>query len=238
MQIKADLHIHSVLSGCAEEDNTISNIVNMSHLLDTQIIALADHNAIENYPALEAYARQYGIVTIPAMEVTTSEEIHVLCLFRTYKQGLDLFKRIYQQIPKYPLNTSFYNKQLVLDKDDNVVKQYDDLLNVATCYDIFELVDEVSKLGGVAIPAHIDRDSFSVLSVLGSLPPDLNVTTLEVSSVCPASLIEQYRGKYNIICDSDAHNIEALVRFSSYIELDSLSKTNLINMLSVRPNKL
>ena len=77
-----DLHIHSCLSPCGDDDSTPNNIAGMASLKGLQIVALTDHNTCKNCPAIMKKAEEYGVTEIPGMELTTSEEIHVLCLFR------------------------------------------------------------------------------------------------------------------------------------------------------------
>ena len=79
----ADLHIHSCLSPCADLDMTPLRIVRQAASVGLDIIAIADHNTAENVAAAEAVAREVGVCLLPAMEVTSAEEVHVLALFGT-----------------------------------------------------------------------------------------------------------------------------------------------------------
>ena len=76
-----DLHIHSCLSPCGDNDNTPNNIAGMATLCGLNIVALTDHNSCKNCPAFFAAAKKYGIIPIAGMELTTSEDIHIVCLF-------------------------------------------------------------------------------------------------------------------------------------------------------------
>ena len=231
MLVKTDLHVHSVLSACADKDNTVNNIVNLGVLLDTRILALSDHNSCLNFPAFKQVCVANGILAVPAMEVTTAEEIHVLCLFKNYQDAKTLNDEIFDSLFKIDVDTEFYNPQNVLDKDDNVTDTVPYLLNIACKYDIYSLVDRVNELGGMAIPAHVDRDSFSVISVLGDMPDDLNVRCVEVTSRCPQSLLERLKQKYNLIQSSDAHCLEDMVSNEFYLDLDRMSINALFERL-------
>ena len=81
MLIPYDLHIHSCLSPCGEEEMTPNNIVGMAQLLELGMIAVADHNTARQLPAIEQLAREAGVLLVPAIEVTTAEEAHVLSFF-------------------------------------------------------------------------------------------------------------------------------------------------------------
>ena len=83
-----DLHIHSCLSPCGDEDNTPGNIVGMAKLCGLNILALTDHNSCKNCPAFFEAAKRHGIIPIAGMELTTSEDIHVVCLFEHLKDAL------------------------------------------------------------------------------------------------------------------------------------------------------
>ena len=85
---KYDLHVHSCLSPCADDDMTPANIAGMAHLNGLQLLALTDHNSCKNCPAFMDACRQYGIVPVPGMELCTAEEIHMICLFASLDDAL------------------------------------------------------------------------------------------------------------------------------------------------------
>lgn len=234
MLVKVDLHIHSALSPCCENENTLRNIVNMSGVLGTQIIAISDHNTAGNLRAAQTYAKKKGILVVPAMEVTTAEEIHVLCFFRGVSDAESFSGLLAKDMPKYPLNRKFYNSQLLLDEKDNVTGEVGYFLNVATRYGIYELIQAVKERSGVAVPAHVDRESNSVLSVLGAIPDDLGVAALEVSPVCPPGLKEELKQKYYIITGSDAHCLEKMCVNDYYVDLPEVSVAALLTKLNTR----
>ena len=103
------MHVHSVLSACCSRDNTVTNIVNMSKLLGTKFLGVADHNSCLNFPAVNELCLKEGIVAVPAMEVTTAEEIHVLCLFRDFLSAKALSDEIAANLPAYPVDERFYH---------------------------------------------------------------------------------------------------------------------------------
>ena len=76
-----DLHLHSCLSPCGDDDMTPANIVGMAAVMGLELIALTDHNSAKNCPAFLKMAEEYGILALPGMELTTEEEVHVVCLF-------------------------------------------------------------------------------------------------------------------------------------------------------------
>ena len=92
-----DLHIHSCLSPCGAESMTPNNIVNMAQLAGLDVIAVADHNSALNCPAVMAAGERAGLLVLPGMELTTSEEVHVLCLFETLKGALACSARVREE---------------------------------------------------------------------------------------------------------------------------------------------
>ena len=83
-----DLHVHSCLSPCGDEDMTPGNIAGMAVLNGLDIVALTDHNSSKNCPAFFAQAKAQGIIPVAGMELTTAEDIHMICLFRTLEDAL------------------------------------------------------------------------------------------------------------------------------------------------------
>lgn len=231
MQTKIDLHVHTLLSPCCGRDNTLNNIVNMSSLLGTQIIAIADHNAVGNVLSGIRIAKDKNILVIPAMEVTTAEEIHLLCFFKDFPSAKLLADVIYDKLPKFWLDEKFYNKQILLDADDNFCGEIGNLLTVASKLGIYELFEIMKDLGGVAVPAHADKDSYSVLSVLGEIPNDLGVTAVEVSNNCPTELRRELEQKYKVITGSDAHDLDSLCVNNCIVELEEVSVDALLKYL-------
>ena len=234
MKVKVELHVHSRLSACADTDNTVCNIANLSVMTGTQILALSDHNTCLNFPAFEKVCKHIGLVPVPAIEVTTAEDIHVLCLFENFDAAKTLSDKIYDSLPKVEVNRKFYNPQLVLDEDDQAVYEEPYLLNLATQFDVYSLAEEVNSLGGIAIPAHIDRESNGILAVLGAIPDDLNVSCVEVSYECDESVYREYAKKYNVIRSSDAHCLEDLCKNEFYLDVDRMSAKALIERLKKR----
>ncbi len=234
MLVKAQLHVHSTLSACCDKENTLNNIVNMCALLGVKILALSDHNSCRNFLALEKLCKQKGILAVPATEVTTAEEIHVLCLFNDYKDVRLLCEDIYSSLLKVKTNLKIYNPQNVLDEFDNITETEPNLLSVASSYGIYEIFDKVKELNGIAIPAHVDRETNSIISVLGAFPDDLNIKCVEITPYCNEELKERLKSKYNVIISSDAHCLQELCKADDfYIDVDEITSSALIKRLSL-----
>lgn len=206
-----DLHIHSCLSPCGDEDMTPNNIVGMAHISGLGVIAVTDHNAAGNLPAVKVCADKFGIKLVPGIEVCTNEDIHILCYFKTVDICLDFEKVIFDSIPNINNKPEIYGNQHIMDKDDNITASVDKLLINGCGYSAAQVVDICHKFNGVAVCAHIDKNSFSVLSVLGVLPPEIEADGVEIYDLNNREqLISDGFIKENMpyMSNSDAHYLE------------------------------
>ena len=119
-----DLHVHSCLSPCGDEDNTPNNLAGMATLNNIQIMALTDHNTTKNCPAFFAACKRYGIIPIPGMELTTSEEIHVVCLFPTLEDAMAFNEAVDSRREKFPNRTDIFGDQLIMDARASLDQSY------------------------------------------------------------------------------------------------------------------
>ena len=202
-----DLHIHSCLSPCGDDDNTPNNICGMAALSGLNIIALTDHNTAKNCPAFFTAAKKYGLIPIAGMELTTSEDIHVVCLFEELSDALRFDGYIETRRVLIKNRPEIFGEQLILDGEDNVIGQDDYLLSNATTVSVEEVHRLVSDYRGICYPAHIDRDANGIIAILGTIPPDAEFTLFELHNPERA---DEYASRYGIdreriIISSDAH---------------------------------
>ena len=216
MRLYYDMHIHSALSPCGDEDMTPNNIVNMAKLLELDVIAVTDHNSAGNVRAVQNAARG-EIKVVPGIEVTTAEEVHTLCYFPTVEAAEDmgaLLKANMQGIKNRP---EIFGRQLIMNSEDEIVGEEEVLLINAVNMDIYEVCKATKERGGLFVPAHIDKTSYSVLANLGFLPPDLLVDGLEITQ----NGLNQYGKRYEdfaVLTSSDVHYLGDIAEKSAYIE--------------------
>ena len=206
-----DLHIHSCLSPCGDNESTPGNIVGMAVVKGLDVIALTDHNTCKNCEAAMTIGKEYGITVIPGMELTTSEEVHVLCLFHTLEDAMGFDAYVEPRILQIPNNPKVFGDQFICNENDEVKGIFPTLLISAT--DIsFDRVDDVIKpFNGVMVPAHVDANSFSLTSNLGFVPPDAIFHCFELQHMENLHKMQNanpYLRECNVIKDSDAHYIE------------------------------
>lgn len=213
--LKYDFHIHSLLSPCGDCEMTPNNIVNMAKILGLDIIAISDHNTIGNAKAVMEAGERIGLKVLPGMEVTTEEEVHILTLYPDIDSAEYAAKEVYKNLPHIKNKPEIFGEQLYMDKDDNVIGIEEKLLISAATMSINKLFEVVCETGGVFIPAHVDKHSYSVLTNLGFIPDDLDIRFVEISKrVTDASVYLDQRPdlkKYRVLQSSDAHFLDALV---------------------------
>jgi hypothetical protein len=178
--VLADLHIHTVLSPCAEVEMIPPLIVERALALGLGLIAIMDHNAAANCEAVIKAARGTGLVVLPGMEVQTSEEVHVLCLFDTTEQALTWQGTVFNHLPDRLNPEKTFGAQFVVDANGDYIRTETRLLLTSTDMPLADAMARVTALRGLAIPAHVDRMSYSLLASLGFVPLGLNSPALEL----------------------------------------------------------
>ena len=177
-----DLHIHSCLSPCGDSDMTVNNIVNMAVLKELDVIALTDHNSAGNCPAFLKIAERAEIAAIPGMELTTSEEVHAICLFTDIRNALAFGEYVDRRLPDIINKPGVYGNQFLLNENDEIAGEIEKLLSNAADISLFDLPMLMREFSGVFFPAHIDRPSFSLLANLGFVPPEFSMDAFEIFS--------------------------------------------------------
>lgn len=235
MNLKYDFHLHSCLSPCGDNDMTPYNLVNMAKLLGYDIIALTDHNSCLNCPAALKAGEEAGITVVPGMELCTSEEIHAVCLFPDLKNALEFSDYVKSTMPPVKNDASIFGEQLIMDSTDRIIGNEEILLTAASGISIDDAVKEVSRFGGTVFPAHLDRASYSVLSVLGFMYPEMGFAAAEFTH---KAYIPQYEEKHPLLKEmkklrnSDAHYLENMVEPSVEIDLPECSAEAVVSYLN------
>lgn len=220
----ADLHIHTCLSPCADEEMNPTNILNMARLLGTKIISISDHNSAKNVKAVQEAAKDYGITVIPGMEVESSEEAHLLVFFEDLSTMLDWQDYVYSHLPARKNDPKFFGTQQIVDKDSNVIGEEDRMLIAATSATAREISQRVFEMGGMLVPAHIDRNTYSLWGQLGFIPEDLKINAIEISrniSETEARKKFSISDKYSLISSSDAHRLKEMVFQKNFLYMEA-----------------
>ena len=218
-----DLHIHSCLSPCADNDMTPYNIAGMAALNGLNLLALTDHNSCGNCKTFFDACKMYGIVPIPGMEIITAEDIHVVALFPSIDDALNFDNEMKPYKSKIKNKTDIFGDQLYIGIGDEQIGTEEDLLIVASSLDIESAVELVKKHNGAAFPAHVDRESNGIIAILGDVPPEPGFTYAEFND---GENVTKYKEKYEslknlpVLCSSDAHHLWDINESAHFIELE------------------
>lgn len=205
---RCDLHIHSCLSPCADLLMTPGNIIREALRIGLDFIAITDHNSAGNVRAAMELARDSGLKLIPGMEVETREEVHLLCYFPVLESLLEWDEIMQMNLPDIRNDEEFFGYQLYTDENDEYIAKEERLLTVASRLSFSEVVEGVRGLGGMVVPAHVDRPINSVIRQLGFIPPDEEIDIIEISRNTGAGkFLEKhpYLQHYVYITGSDSH---------------------------------
>lgn len=216
-----DFHIHTAASPCADESMTPNNIVNMAQLKELDAIAITDHNTCANIPAILEVAKDTSLTVIPGMEIETSEEFHVVALFETLDQVMEMEKIVHSNLPNLKNRKDIFGDQIIYNADDEIIGEVERLLLTATALSIYDVVKMVKEIGGICYPAHIDRPSNSIISSLGAIPPDLEIQNIEVSRHVNRSNYKATYPRLRVIQSSDAHYLGDIFERESYMEVET-----------------
>jgi len=218
-----DLHIHTALSPCGDNDMTPNNIINMALLKGLDMIAVTDHNACHNAGAVMEMGARRQIIVVPGLEVESVEEVHIVTLFPDLETAEKMGERVAQHLPPVENREEIFGEELILNSRDEETGRLSQLLIVATELTVEEIFQAATELGGVAFPAHVDSDSYSIVSNLGGIPDDLDVSMIELSANCDAeSFFDNYPGlrDYPVLRDSDAHYLWDMSERCNYISTE------------------
>lgn len=233
-----DLHIHSCLSPCGDDDMTPANIAGMASLKGLTLLALTDHNSCRNCPAFFEACNAFGIVPVAGMELTTAEDIHLIVLFPTLEQAMAFDAEIHPRILPIRNRPEIFGNQWIVDSDDNLLETEETLLINATDLDVDGAIALVDRYGGVLYPAHIDRPSNGMIAVLGSVPKEYGFSCVEFNDLDQRDEILAEQGLDCItLCSSDAHELGKINEAEHFLDLEdepyssALVRTRLIEFL-------
>lgn len=217
-----DLHIHSCLSPCGDDDNTPNNICGMATLCGLNIVALTDHNTSKNCPAFFKAAKKHGIIPVAGMELTTAEDIHVICLFETLDEAMKFDEYINGRRMRIKNRKDIFGNQYILDENDEIIGEDEFLLSSATSVTVDEVFSLVSGFNGVCYPAHIDREANGIIAVLGDIPHDSEFLYYELHD---GGRIKEFASRYGFdeerfIVSSDAHYLTDMRDKENFLLLD------------------
>ena len=232
-----DLHIHSCLSPCGDDDMTPANIVGMAAVKGLDVIALTDHNSCRNCPAAMYHGEKYGVTVIPGMELTTQEEVHVICLFPTLEDALSFDAFICKKLLPVPNREDIFGKQQIMDERDGDAGTVENLLINATSVSFDDVFSLAGSFHGIAYLAHVDKASTSLLSNLGFVPPGTTFSCAEFHDFKNLHRVRRehpYFENCNVICCSDAHYLQDIQEPEYQLYAESREIPDILEALTKR----
>ncbi|CDZ23868.1 hypothetical protein CCDG5_0739 [[Clostridium] cellulosi] len=233
-RIYYDFHLHSCLSPCGDKDMTPNNIVNMAKLKGLGAIALTDHNTCGNCEATMQVGERTGLTVLPGMELCTSEDIHVVCLFKTLDGALQFEKEVKKTLPKIKNRPEIFGEQLILDDMDNTIGQEETLLINASGISVDNALYLARQFGGTAFPAHADKIANGIIGILGAIPPEAGFKTVELSLNCDKDSFlksNPYLRNFRILRDSDAHYLWDISESKYFLQNVCNDRTSIIDFI-------
>jgi hypothetical protein len=218
-KIRAELHTHTVLSPCASIEMIPPLIIAEAEAKNIDILAITDHNSIANISAVIEAAAGSNVTVIPGIELQTQEEIHSICLFDTLSQVSSFYTFIEPTLPDLKNNADFFGEQFVVDRTGDFVRREERMLISSANISINDAFLEVRRLGGLLIPAHVNRSAYGLLPVLGFVPQDIDLEILEVSKhVDPIEIFAKFPQLmgYQLIQNGDAHFLHEILGFNQF----------------------
>jgi PHP family Zn ribbon phosphoesterase len=211
-EVLLDLHIHSVLSPCADIMMTPGNIIKKAIEKGIDIISITDHNSMKNVKSAREIAAGKKIKIMPGIEVQSKEDIHLLSYFENLKNLNSYYEKIYDGLSNIKNDEEKFGYQIIVDKNDQFIDKEEKLLMNSTSYSLNELVNLTNKFNGIAVPSHADR-SFGLIKNLGFIPEELNIKYMELNfNKSITEYYEQYPylKNFKLINNSDSHYLNQI----------------------------
>jgi hypothetical protein len=210
-KFRADLHVHTVLSPCAEVEMIPPLIVQEALERNIDIIAITDHNASANVQAVQKAALGSPLKVLAGMEVQSREDVHLLCLFENFETLAIWQSAVDSALPEMENNAEFFGEQFVVDENGDFIRREPRLLLTSTHFSIDEIFERVNTLGGLVIPAHVNRSSYGLFPTLGLLSDQWPILALEISRhLTPEKAVATYPALKGIplIQSGDVHQLD------------------------------
>jgi 3',5'-nucleoside bisphosphate phosphatase len=203
--------VHTVLSPCAEVEMIPPLIVKNALEKNISIIAITDHNSSRNFASVKNAAAGTSLTVLPGMELQTREEVHVLCLFDSVEQINELQQIVDLNLPDIKNQAEHFGEQFIVDETGGFLAREDRMLLSSVNISIEDAFRIVEDLGGLFIPAHVNRKAYGLIANLGFVPTDIDIKVVEISRhLTPAAALVQFpqlKG-FSIIQNGDVHRLE------------------------------
>ena len=213
---------------------TPPNIANMSYINGLGAIAVTDHNSSRNVAAVMNCAKELPLLVIPGIELCTVEEVHVVCLFPTLEACIEAGVAVEKLLIPIINDPEIFGHQWIMNEEEQITGNMEHLLINATTISIDQVVPFVAQYGGICYPAHVEKPSYSLLSNLGFITPEMGFSTIEVKNMDKLkqhSFGNQMLQDYKVITSSDAHYLQDISLDEQFIMVKEKSVASIIDYL-------
>jgi PHP family Zn ribbon phosphoesterase len=241
MTVRADLHVHTALSPCGDDEMSPPAIVDAALAAGLDVIAVCDHNAAGNTGAVGEAAGS-RLTVISGIEVTTTEEVHIVGLFPTVTAAANAANEVRETLPVADDDyTRFFGEQYLMYADGTIYGTEPRALALATSLSLDEAVELIKRYGGLVVAAHIDRPTFGVIAQLGFFPHEAGFDAVELSRHVPAGspAADGYAGYgLPVVRSSDSHYLEDIGCVSTLFGLAAPTFSELVLALKHREGRV
>ena len=232
----SDLHIHTCLSPCGDLEMAPKDIVRRAVEEGLDLIGLTDHNSGKNVGAVLQAAEGSPVSIVPGMEVQSIEEVHVLTFFEDLNALREWDGIVYERLPDIPNNPDYFGDQAIVSAEGEILGFEGKLLLNSVQMTVDQVFNEVERLGGYCIPAHVDKVSFGLIGQLGFIPSNLDIRVVEVYDLHRAKDLSQLKGM-RFITSSDAHFLSEVGKRRSHLLMAEVSLAELKMALDGREGR-
>lgn len=224
-----DLHMHSPLSPCAQESMLPGPVVERCLAYGLDVIAITDHNTVDNVLPYFEEGKDRGLIVVPGMELETQEGIHLVCLFDScetlfaWDETVKPFRTVQKNDARY------FGNQWIVSRAGELLREEERMLLDSMTISVDDVIPAVHRLGGLCIAAHADKPSYSVPAILGLIPDELAFDGVELTRHLPREeqfLQDLQRQGYRYITACDAHDLEQIgeIHCAAYLDHWSLGE--------------
>ena len=239
-EYRADLHIHTLLSPCADLEMTPANIVRKAKKSGLDIIGITDHNSTRNALLVKKLAEKEGIYVLTGAEVTTREEVHCLSFFES-EEKLEQFQQFLEKNKTdIPNPGSHFGYQPVIDENENIIELIPFFLPAALKKGIVEIQQMVESLDGIFIPAHVDRSFAGLFSQLGFIPAGFKFDAMGISRLSSEKYVRKHyvlEKEITLIRNSDSHYLQQLGEIYSSFFIEKINFSEIKSALNQKDGR-
>ncbi len=210
------MHIHSALSACGDDVLSPYLILEQAEKKKVNLIAITDHEAIDHDILAYQLSKGKSIQVVLGVKLTTKEEVHLLAYFPDIESLWKIGEKIKNSLPKLENRPSFFGYQLVYDLDGQLERIDQALRQNSLKEDLESLIRFIHQQGGIAVPAHLERARFSLISQLGFLDSQADYDAVEISKYNWKKKNYQFGDSlqgFPVISGSDSHFLDDIGNF-------------------------